>query len=213
MKRVPIILMGIAALALLSTVWYYRFSHIPLKLGLPVLVLSALGVLYRFRAKDPSNRVYRMMVWMARHCSPGSYYMTPWLEQTRWRLEAPHTFLKKHSEMVRSLSRTDISSVDIAFATSTNARIQEPQLIASFKKYLSGTMVRLSLPDAISKYGDQVQELTFQVQTEKGTVSYTGIVHPKCSEDIILIPPESNDCGGILLAGLNRWLNENILEN
>jgi hypothetical protein len=212
MKRVIIIMIGIVAVSLVCAFCYGVLSHFPLKLGLPLLVLLALCFLFFSRVEDPSKyRVYRILVWMARHYSPASYHTLPPMGQISSRPAAVQTFLKKHSELIRSLSRTHISSVDIAFATSANARIQEPQLIASFKKYLSGTMVRLSLPDAISKYGDQVQELTLQIQTEEGTVSYAGIVHPKCPDDIILIPPERNDCGGIHLAGLKRWLDENVL--
>lgn len=172
--------------------------YLPLLLGVALFVaiswISLLGYRWRFR-------------WVAKLMGRDPDKIDELCE----RVFVQRSCLMKEYESIRALGHGDITSVNIASDTGPGVLIHKPELIAAFKKHLRGRLVRLSLPQVISEYGDQVEQLKLQIHTEETALCYVALVHPKMTGDIILMPAECSDYGGIRLPGLKRWLDENVL--
>ncbi|MHC4476901.1 MAG: hypothetical protein ACYTEL_14740 [Planctomycetota bacterium] len=186
---------------------YMIFEMQEMRVATLVSVLVSIPVVAWFAVRHPEElNKLKMFIWDTGPEQKRLDQKLKWLAEKR-------SCLRGHRETIRILTGADIASIDITFETGGNVRTQSPELITFLQKCLPGTMGRFSLPDAISKYGDRVQHLTVEIHSDKGTFSYPGIVHPKRPRDIVLVPPECRDYGGIILRGLKRWLDEDVLYN
>jgi hypothetical protein len=201
MKRISLVI--IAVITFMCIVGYIAFWF-PIKWRLPIFLLLVIFlpvVMWLDRKRYPGifilfdKGLYEEMEELQEECSQG-------IERG--------LVVRKSRKILRSLSKGNIISIDITFNNESSIHIEKPELIEEFKKHLRGMMVRLSLKDAIAKYGDEMQHFKIEIHSHEGTYSYVAVVHPKSHDDLILMPPKQTDSGGTRLRGLNRWLDENV---
>jgi hypothetical protein len=154
----------------------------------------------------------RKWIWLLEflHWSPSAL---AFFDRKRVLFPEARAFLENEKEVLRQLTHSEVAFVNITFDSGSNVRIEKPELILTFKKYLPGYLVHLSLPDAVLEYGNKAQQLRLEIHTVEDTLTYSGFIEPKGSGEIILSLPEGNDYGGICLHGLKRWLDEDVLQN
>lgn len=131
-------------------------------------------------------------------------HKTVGIDEQEWE-QAPrkYSFLRKQIKLLRSLTRKDITSVNITLDTGATAGLQNLSLIEAFKKFLAGTLTFAQEQEA--------EQLRLQIHTRDGSFSYSAFVPADNKDDVILRFPECGDYGGIRLPGLKRWLDENAL--
>ncbi len=139
-----------------------------------------------------------------------SYLDVAMIDRKRVHFPEAYSFLKKQHKILRRLARSEITSIIIAFDDGMDAVIEEPELIANFKKSLSGHLIPLSPQETIMKYVDNIRQLKLEMHTVEDTFTCNGYVIPKRPDHIILSPAEGNDYGGISLRGLKLWFDENV---
>lgn len=173
---------------------YYMIHPLPMRIRVPFLLFSIIVLL-------PLAHFLRVV--LPRYMSK-RLHKAVGIDEQEWE-QAPrkYSFLRKQIKLLRSLTRKDITSVNITLDTGATARLQNLSLIKAFKKFLAGTLTFTQ--------EQEVEQLSIQIHTRDDSFSYSAFVPAGNKDDVILKFPESGDYGGIRLPGLKRWLDENAL--
>lgn len=166
---------------------YYMVHPLPMRIRVPSLLFSIIvlwPLAHFLRVVIPrflSKRLHKEVV----------------IDEQEWE-QAPerYSFLRKQVKHVHSLTRKDITSVDVTVNSSVTDRLQNASVIRVFKKFLTGTLTFAQ--------EQQAEQLKIQIHTREGVFSYEAFAPTSNRDDIILRFPECGDYGGIRLPGLKR---------
>ncbi len=173
---------------------YYMIHPLPMRIRVPFLLFSIIVLL-------PLAHFLRVV--LPRYMSK-RLHKAVGIDEQEWE-QAPdrYFFLRKQLKILRSLARREITSVEVTSGNGVKASSQNPSVVSTFSKFLSGTLV-FALDHA-------VEQLSIRIRVEKDDLSYEAFVPAGNRDDLILKFRESGDYGGIRLPGLKHWLDENVL--
>ena len=172
----------------------YAIYPLPMRIRVPFLLFSIIVLL-------PLAHFLRVV--LPRYMSK-RLHKAVGIDEQEWE-QAPdrYFFLRRQLKILRSLAKREITSVEVTSGNGVKASSQNPSVVSTFSKFLSGTLV-FTLDHA-------VEQLSIRIRVEKDDLSYEAFVPAGNRGDLILKFRESGDYGGIRLPGLKRWLDRNFL--